>query len=66
MIKIKGKVKFFNTTRGFGFIIGEDAEEYFFHLSEVKNREYLEPEQKVSFDIEETDKGVKAVNVKSI
>ena len=42
---MKGKVKFFNRTKGFGFIAGEDNKE-------------------VIFDVEEGDRGPKAVNVK--
>ncbi|MAH51374.1 cold-shock protein [Candidatus Pacearchaeota archaeon] len=60
---MKGKVKFFNTSKGFGFIAGEDNKEYFVHESGIKEGSIGENDE-VSFDVEEGDKGPKAVNVK--
>ena len=60
---MKGKVKFFNTSKGFGFISGEDNKEYFVHESGIKEGS-IDENDEVSFDVEEGDKGPKAVNVK--
>ena len=61
--KMKGKVKFFNSEKGFGFIAGEDSKEYFAHESGVKDGS-IDENDEVVFDVEEGDKGPKAVNVK--
>lgn len=61
----KGTVKFFNDTKGFGFIIDEDSkEEYFVHVSglidEVKEGDAVE------FELTEGRKGLNAINVKAV
>jgi cold shock protein len=60
-----GKVKFFNATKGFGFIEAEEGKDIFFHRSGLSNA-YLELEtgQEVEFETKSGDKGVVAVNVK--
>jgi len=60
---MKGKVKFFNTMKGFGFIAGEDGKEYFVHQTGLKEGVSLNENDTVSFDVEEGDRGPKAVNV---
>ena len=60
-----GKVKFFNKTKGFGFIIQDDTnKEIFVHATGLMND--IRENDKVSFDIEEGKKGLAAVNVKLI
>lgn len=61
--KHKGKVKFFNEFKGFGFIRAENEEEYFVHISNIKDQLALDTGMKVEFDVEEGDKGMKAVQV---
>jgi len=63
----KGIVKEYDTSKGFGFITGEDKEDYFVHVSGL--REYLKGRglragQKVSFDVDFGMKGDKAINVR--
>jgi len=61
---MEGEVKFFNHTKGFGFIKSkEDEKEYFVHITGVPSGKDLEDGDKVTFDLEEDDKGHKAVNV---
>ena len=63
----KGKVKFFNSTRGFGFIINEeDEKEIFFHVSEVKADEQLKEGDTVTFGTKEGKKGLNAIDVKQV
>ena len=64
---IKGTVKEFDVTKGNGFITGEDSEDYFVHLSGL--REYLKSRglragQIVSFDVDFGMRGDKAINVR--
>jgi cold shock protein len=59
---MKGKVKFFDKTKAFGFIAGEDNKEYFVHETGIKQGPIGEDDE-VTFDVEEGDKGPKAVNV---
>lgn len=60
---MKGKVKFFNATKGFGFVAAEDGKEYFVHISGLKEGEKLYEDDAVTFDVEEGERGPKAVNV---
>jgi len=61
----KGTVKFFNESKGFGFINDEEAnKEYFVHVTGLVD-EIREGDQ-VQFDLEEGKKGLNAVNVSVI
>ena len=63
-IKMKGTVKFFNEMKGFGFIACEDGKEVFLHQSALEEGVTLHEGDAVTFDVEEGDRGPKAVNVK--
>ena len=58
-----GTVKFFNTTKGFGFITKEDGSDIFFHISEVQGPQPQDGD-KVEFELGEGNKGPCAVSVK--
>ncbi len=58
----KGTVKFFNDTKGFGFIKGENGKEIFVHVSGLT--EDIRENDEVTYDIEMGKKGENAVNVK--
>ena len=60
---MKGTVKFFNESKGFGFISGEDGKEVFVHQSALKQGVILDENDSVTFDVEQGNKGPKAVNV---
>lgn len=60
---MKGKVKFFNEMKGFGFISGDDGREYFVHQTGIKAGVVLNENDAVTFDIEEGTRGPKAINV---
>jgi len=60
---MKGKIKFFNAMKGFGFVAGEDGKEYFVHKSALAEGLSLKENDAVTFDVEEGDKGPRAVNV---
>lgn len=61
----QGVVKWFNEKKGFGFIQREGGDDVFVHFSAVKADGFktLHEGEKVSFDIVEGDKGMKAANV---
>jgi CspA family cold shock protein len=60
-----GKIKKLVRERGFGFIADTDGRELFFHQSGLVELKYdaLTEEQAVTFDIEESPKGPRAVNI---
>ena len=59
----KGTVKFYNDSRGFGFIKEENSpKEYFVHSSGLKD--IISDNDEVTFDVEMGKKGLNAVNVK--
>jgi len=60
-----GKVKFFNDTKGFGFIKDEESnEEYFVHVSGLIDE--IREDDTVEFELKEGRKGLNAVDVKVI
>ena len=61
----KGTVKWFNGSKGFGFITQEDGTDVFVHHSEIKGEGYktLAEGDLVSFDVVKGDKGPKASNI---
>ncbi len=59
----KGTVKFFNVSKGFGFIKDADSDnEYFVHVSGLKDQ--IKENDEVTFELAEGRKGINAVNVK--
>ena len=69
MSTLKGKVKWFNGKKGYGFIEREDKEkDVFVHASAVRDAglRFLNEGDKLSFSIEDGDKGPSAVNLKKI
>jgi len=59
----KGTVKFYNESKGFGFIKDtESSKEYFVHSTGLKDN--IGENDEVTFDLEEGKKGLNAVNVK--
>jgi CspA family cold shock protein len=60
---VKGTVKWFNPDRNYGFIERETGTDVFVHGSEVDGAQLLKEGDKVSFKIEDGDRGQKATNV---
>lgn len=59
----KGHVKFFNETKGFGFIVEEETnKEYFVHVTGLVDK--IKENDEVDFELQEGRKGLNAVNVK--
>jgi len=61
----KGTVKWFNDSKGFGFITKEDGADIFVHYSDIQDNGFksLSEGQAVSFEVTEGPKGPKAANV---
>jgi len=62
---ITGKVKWFNSEKGFGFIEREDGDDVFVHFSAIQSEGFktLEEGQDVEFEIVDGDRGPQAANV---
>lgn len=60
-----GKVKWFNESKGFGFITSEEGSDVFVHYSSIQSNGFksLAEGDNVSFDVEKGQKGPKAINV---
>ena len=65
---MKGKIKWFNSEKGYGFVTDETGEDLFVHFSQIQMDGYktLEQDQEVTFDIVENEKGKSATNVKPV
>ena len=67
-MSLQGKVKWFNSTKGFGFIEREDKEkDVFVHVSAIRNScmDALDEGQALTFEVEDGPKGPSAVNLKT-
>jgi CspA family cold shock protein len=64
----RGKVKWFDTKKGFGFIQSEDGNDVFVHYTSIQTEGFknLEQGQEVTFDVTEGKKGPQAANVKLV
>ena len=64
----KGTVKWFNESKGFGFIAREDGEDVFVHHTAIQGNGFktLAEGQAVSFDVDKGPKGLRAINVAAI
>jgi CspA family cold shock protein len=62
----RGQVRWFNPKKGYGFIDMENGESVFVHFSDIEGEGYktLNEGETVEFQIEETEKGKKAVHVR--
>jgi len=60
---MKGKVKWYNERKGYGFISGDDDEDVFVHNSDIPEGTLLKEEDEIEYEVEKTDKGLKAVNL---
>ena len=62
-----GKIKWYNEVKGFGFIESENGEDVFVHRTGLNNSyDQLQPDQQVVFETKQGDKGIMAINVKSV
>jgi len=63
---MEGTVKWYNFKKGYGFIVGEDDQEYFVHYTAIPKGVFIRDNDKVSFDPAEGEKGKQAQNVQLV
>ncbi|HEM4118333.1 cold-shock protein [Streptococcus suis] len=65
---VQGTVKWFNAEKGFGFIAQENGPDVFAHFSEIQSNGFksLEDGQKVTFEVEQVQRGLQATNITKI
>jgi CspA family cold shock protein len=64
----EGKVKWFNERKGFGFIETDEGSDVFVHFSAIQDNGFrtLQEGQRVSFEMQQGQKGLAAANVKAL
>ncbi len=63
---MNGKVKMFNSARGFGFITGDDGKDVYVHSSAVLGGAQLAVGDSVEYEVEQNERGPRAKNVKKL
>ncbi len=65
---MKGTIKMFNAEKGYGFIHSEEGNDVFFHYSSLVMDGFKTAEvgEKVEFDLEESDRGPRAANIRKV
>ncbi len=63
---MKGKVKMFNTERGFGFITGDDGKDVYVHSSQITGGATLATGDAVEYEVEAGERGPRAKGVKKL
>ena len=66
--RVEGSVKWFNTTKGYGFITGDDGQEVFLHFKSAKglDKRKIKPGQRFSYRVTASDRGPQAEHVKPV
>ncbi len=62
---MKGTVKWFNSEKGYGFIVSEEGKDVFVHFSQIQGDGYksLNEGEAVSFEVEQGERGLMAKNI---
>jgi CspA family cold shock protein len=63
---MKGKVKMFNSSRGFGFITGDDGKDVYVHSTAIMDGATLSVGDSVEYEVEEGERGPRAKNVRKL
>jgi len=63
---MEGTVKWYNLRKGYGFISGEDGKDVFVHKSSLPEGTYLNEGDKVDYQLEDSERGPQATNVKKL
>ena len=63
---MEGTVKWYNPRKGYGFIQGEDGKDIFVHRTSIPEGTYLNEGDKVDYQLEDSDRGPQATNIKKL
>lgn len=63
---MKGKMKMFNSERGFGFVTGDDGKDAYVHTSAIVGGAMLAAGDTIEYDVESNERGLRAKNVKKV
>ncbi len=63
LVMLSGKIKVWNQNNGWGFIEGDDGEDYFLNVKNLRSGQIVRIGVRVKFDTEESQQGPQAVNV---
>ncbi|PNX48805.1 MAG: cold-shock protein [Thermoplasmata archaeon M9B1D] len=63
---MEGKIKWYNPIKGFGFIVGEDGKDIFVHQTDIPTDVELNEDDPVKYEVEQSERGPKAKNVKKL
>jgi len=63
---MKGKIKWYNSFKGYGFVEGEDEKDVFVHNTAIPTGTNLDEGDQIEYEIEDSDRGPKAINVKKL
>ncbi len=63
---MKGTIKWYNTRKGYGFIEGEDGKDIFVHKTSLPEGVFINEGDKVEYETEDSERGLKAVNIKKL
>ena len=63
---MEGTVKWFNNMKNYGFIEIEEGKDVFVHRNAIQDNAVLRDGDRVEFDVEETERGPQAVNVRKL
>jgi CspA family cold shock protein len=63
---MKGTIKWYNARKGYGFVRGEDEKEVFVHRSALPEGMTLNEGDQISYDVENSDKGLQAKNIQKL
>ena len=60
---MEGIVKWYKREKGYGFVSGEDGEDYFVHMSAIPQGTFIRKDDRISFDPVDTERGKQAQNI---
>ena len=63
---MNGIVKWYNPRKGYGFVAGEDGIDVFIHRDNLGDIEFLNEGDTITYEVIETEKGLKATNIKLV
>ena len=63
---MKGKIKWYNARKGFGFIEVEDGKDVFVHKTSIPDGTYLNDGDNVEFETEDSERGPQATKIKKL